>query len=150
MILWIDDLRDPAAFGRSAQTYHWAKTNTEAIRIIDDLGHYIEGFAIDHDKCHKIPVKEFDQYFGCDCCEVNDFVSDLTHNVTCDETFEASVRYIALWAKAYDKRNVPIEIITSNTTKVDSYERILQSTGNRFVITRAFGGVLQGQEDSTS
>lgn len=147
MNLWVDDLRDPKDF-RPGEDYHWVKNNTEAIRSIATMVGYIDKIAIDHDICHQIPVTLFKGYF-VDASEekyihqaLEQTLEGINHEYACCETFEPTVRYLALWAEVYHITKMPIEIITSNTTKVDLYKEILQSTGDRFDITVNFGGKI--------
>jgi len=129
MNLWIDDLRDPKDF-RPGEDWHWVKSNTEAIRSINTMVGYIDRIAIDHDICHQV---DFEKYLGAD-------YEGCINEYACCETFEATARYLALWAEVYKITKMPLEIITSNTTKVDLYKEVLQSTGDRFDITVNFGG----------
>jgi hypothetical protein len=136
MKIWIDDLRSPKDF-RPGEEWHHCQSNTEAIRVLDTMANYITAIAIDHDICHQIPVEDFSEYFDADRR-----LHGLKHEYVCCETFEPTVRYLALWATWHNKDSIPIEIITSNTTKVDLYKEILQSTGERFDITVTFGGKI--------
>lgn len=121
MKLWLDDLRDPGKF-RPGEDWHWTKTNTEFIRMLDTINpDYMEGFALDHDKSHVFPIEG----------------SVLVAERACDETYEAGVRHLAQWALLHDKHNVPVEIITSNTAMIVPYKAIL---GDRFIITVNQGG----------
>jgi len=124
MILWLDDIRDPSAFRPSDDRYVWCKTNTEFIRKLDTMSAHIEGVAFDHDKSHALDSESVVAPFSC------------------DETYEPSVRYLVLWAEKYDKRDFPVEIITSNVAGADRYKKILTAEDNtRFNIIMNLGGV---------
>lgn len=132
MKLWLDDIRDPDKF-RPGEEWIWCRTNTELIRILMTVNpDYIESFAVDHDKSHLCWVDPKELTIHQDSGEMRIF-----QEFACDETYEAGVRAIAMWAQLHDKGNVPIEIITSNTAKISPYREIL---GNRFVITVNTGG----------
>ncbi len=53
MKLWVDDIRNPEAF-RPGENFHWAKTVTEAIRILDTQD--VEEVSLDHDISMKVSV----------------------------------------------------------------------------------------------
>lgn len=131
MKLWLDDIRDPKRF-RPGEDWHWCKTNTEFIRILNTVNpDHLEGFAFDHDKSHLCWVEEHTVHL----VPLDD--KRILQEFACDETYEAGVTALRMWADLHDKRNVPVEIITSNTTKIAPYRAIL---GDRFVITVNTGG----------
>ena len=53
MNLWVDDLRNPEDF-RPGEDFHWAKTITEAIRIL--ASRKVGEVALDHDISHSIDI----------------------------------------------------------------------------------------------
>jgi hypothetical protein len=118
--VWLDDVRDPARF-RPGEEWHWCKTNTEFVRVLDTMADQIGKIALDHDKCHLIE-------------EPDKMIVDTR---ACDETYEPSVRYMALWAVFFNKTNVPVEIITSNPDGAKRYKDILSE---RFIVTVNPGG----------
>lgn len=136
MKLWLDDIRDPKRF-RPGEDWHWCKTNTEFIRTLNTINpDYIEGVAFDHDKSHLVWVdrKDFSVHYAPD---LEDSDKRIFQELTCDETYEAGVTVLRMWADLHNKRNFPVEIITSNTAKIEPYKSIL---GDRFVITVNTGG----------
>jgi hypothetical protein len=80
--LWIDDLRDPEAFGHEG--WHWAKSVTEAIRILDEQN--VVEVSLDHDICHPTTVSGS---------------STVCSATTCLETYEPVARFIAQMHRAF-------------------------------------------------
>lgn len=80
--LWIDDLRDPG------EGWVWVKNNTQAISYLATWSDMVEEVSIDHDICHfrEVGIGQF--------------------KVACDETFQATARYIAAVKPANLKRIV--------------------------------------------
>lgn len=73
--LWVDDLIE------APEGWSWAKSNTEAIRILDNPNIHVTELALDHDIMHQIPNEG----------------AVLVGGSSCTETFEATARFI--WAK---------------------------------------------------
>jgi hypothetical protein len=130
--LWLDDIRDPARF-RPGEEWHWCKTNTEFIRALDTMPMHIGKIALDHDKSHMCKQTDLRKLLGIEPGEES--LIDLP--ITCDETYEPSVRYMALWAAFHDLKDVPVEIITSNVDAPAKYKDILT---DRFIVTVNQGG----------
>jgi hypothetical protein len=77
--LWVDDLRNPDQF--VGPGWHWAKTATEAIRILDDQT--VDEVSLDHDITHAILPGDEPK------------PSLIYQPVCCPETFESVARFIA-------------------------------------------------------
>jgi hypothetical protein len=130
--VWLDDVRDPARF-RPGEDWHWCKTNTEFIRILDEHVLEIGKIALDHDKDHMILLTKLREMLGLDKGEELDIVADFV----CDETYEPSYRFLALWAAFYNKVGIEVEIITSNTSRTPYLKELLSE---RFIVTVNPGG----------
>jgi hypothetical protein len=50
--LWVDDIRNPVSF--VGEGWHWAKTVTEAIRVLDEQD--VSEVSLDHDISMKVSV----------------------------------------------------------------------------------------------
>lgn len=72
--LWVDD------FYAAPEGWHWAKTNTEAIRILSNPIINVQEMAIDHDIYHSMPEEGM----------------TLVKAIVCAETFEATARFIKM------------------------------------------------------
>lgn len=105
--LWVDDVR-PAPDG-----WHWAKTNTEAIRVLDEQ--QVDEISIDHDIRHQKPGKSP----GC---------WDEEYNIACTETFEPTVRFVRT-------------IILARILTGDFPKRVFVHTANT-VACQKFGAIL--------
>ncbi len=111
--LWVDDLRNPYAidektgkyaFVKDPQNWHWAKTITEAIRVLADGG--IEEVALDHDIMHAIPQQVTIPPSAEDGIDIEK-VASLTRQaiytpLACPEDYTAVAHYIA--AMCVDER----------------------------------------------
>lgn len=72
--LYVDDIRNPDDF--VGPGWHWAKTVTEAIRILDEQD--VDIVSLDHDIAHSIPITG----------------STIAQPFACTETFEPVARFI--------------------------------------------------------
>jgi hypothetical protein len=118
MKLWVDDLRDPAARNDEGElifleswedpaNWIWAKTITEAIRILATIP--IEHVSLDHDICHPI----------------NSGI--IAHSIACLEDYTPVARYIA--AMCVDERPKQVDVHTANGAGAKSLGSILRDGG---------------------
>lgn len=122
--LWVDDLRDPADFGRPE--FHWVKSNTEAIRVIDTYGNEIDEVSLDYDICHTLPGD-----------------STILKPVACAETFEATARFLVYYVLMHKELHFPVTLHTSNPEGARKMENILLARGeDLFTVTHKYGGAL--------
>ena len=133
MKLYIDDFRDPARF-RPEENWIWAKTNTEAIRILETFPLDIDEIAIDHDIAHLHTQTELRELLGQEPGED----SPIGIMTACGETFEAVAHFLSLWARIYNRSNIPVTVHTSNPDGAQRLRRILEPL---FIVTVNPGGV---------
>jgi hypothetical protein len=79
LLLWVDDLRNPIDFCPEGELWHWAKTVTEAIRVLATVE--VSRVSLDHDIMEYKPQP--------------DGVLAVSTGMSM-ETFEPVARYIAL------------------------------------------------------
>jgi len=105
--LWIDDIR-PAPEG-----WHLAKTNTEAIRILDTME--VDEVSIDHDVSHQIMMEG-------PCGSI------VSRPYPCGETFEATARFLALFLRRRAESDYagPRMNITIHTANPEGGRKIAQ------------------------
>lgn len=118
--LYVDDIRNPDFF--VGPGWHWARTVTEAIRILHTQE--VSEVSIDHDICHP--------------------------GTACPETFEPVARFIVTWIwdmddETYGERYVrargnsnyegglPVTIHTANPTGAENMRQILETFGGHRV-----------------
>lgn len=110
--LWVDDIRNPVWF--VGDGWHWVKTVTEAICIIDEQD--IEAISLDHDISMKVSVGYGDARPFCS-----------------PETFEPVARFIA--AKYLHEIHggrtefPPITLHTASSVGAEKMKRILNDAG---------------------
>jgi len=117
--IWVDDLRDPAAFGRP--DHHWCKTITEAVRILS--GWQVEEVSLDHDISHAILPGD-----------PGENGNNIYQPVTCPEDYSAVAYFIAEMPAAYRPRLV--EVHTSNETGSGRIHNILRGKVDNLVRRR--------------
>ena len=124
MDLWIDDLRDPSDFGKP--DWHWAKTITEAIRIL--ATRKVEHVSIDHDICHVLPMKSK---------SIHEATSSpvMLQPITCPENYTAVAYYIA--AMTIDERPREVVVHTANPIGAKEIVRILEDAVLNVVVSMA-------------
>lgn len=120
MKLWIDDLRNPAYYGHA--DWYWAKSNTEAIRILQSSPEPVDEIAIDHDICHTLPGDP-----------------STLRPICCTETFEATARFLSIMHRDCRCTPIPITIHTSNPAGAEKIKNIL--TLPCFKVTVIPGGI---------
>lgn len=121
--LWVDDIRNPKSFGKA--DWHWAKTVTEAIRVLDTM-EVIE-VSLDHDISHSIGVDEIVRPFPC------------------GETFEPVARFLELLINsagdimfAYNFPNkFPVTLHTANPQGAEKMKNILGTRRFNVVVDMA-------------
>lgn len=95
--LWVDDLRNPAEFC-PVEKWHWAKTVTEAIRIL--ATQRVDKVSLDHDIMHAIPRQmTIPPGIKADVEAITmmtNACSELHIPLACPETFEAVAWFIAV------------------------------------------------------
>ena len=101
--LYVDDLRDPKDFVPG--DWHWAKTCTEAIRILSQQD--VSVVSLDHDIAHTIPIAE----------------SVIVKPLACGETFASVAYYIA--AMPPERRPGKVIIHTGSAVGAKDIENIL-------------------------
>ena len=117
--LWVDDLRiEPA-------DWVWAKTVTEAIRILDTQD--VEEVSLDHDITHNFEV----DYHGG------------TNTFGCSETYEAVARFIA--AKPGNVKRVHIH--TSNPGGAQRMALIIGGAQPQIKLSRRLGKIYEEADE---
>lgn len=104
MNLWVDDLRNPDSFGRKG--WHWARTVTEAIRVLDTMP--VEEVSLDHDISHSIGIKN----------------SELYRPFPCGETFEPVARFIRVMCDPAMPRGMSLHTVRIHTANPVGVERM--------------------------
>lgn len=105
--LWVDDIRNPVSF--VGEGWHWAKTVTEAIRILDTMS--VSELSLDHDISMKVSVGYGDARPFCS-----------------PETFEPIARFVA---HVYEPEQIKITLHTANAEGARKMAEIL----HRFNVT---------------
>ena len=125
--LWVDDLRDPAGFG--CADFHWAKTVTEAVRILARGG--VEVVSLDHDITHTMPSALPSLERGGDKDALNKLI-DIP--IACPETYATVAHYIAIMP--HDKRPRQVIIHTANEAGSGDMHNILRGKVDELVRRR--------------
>ena len=107
--LWVDDLRNPEEF--AGMDWHWAKTVTEAIRILDTME--VSEVSLDHDITHAILPGDAPR------------PSLIYQPVVCPETYEAVARFIARMPVS----KMEIRIHTANPDGAAKMKAVLERAG---------------------
>lgn len=121
--LWVDDLRDPEAknedgtpsFVPDPENWHWAKTITEAIRILATRP--VSVVSLDHDICHAILPGS-----------PGETSRNIYQPVVCPENYTAVAYYIA--AMCVDERPKKVMIHTANPAGAKTMFDILNHTAD--------------------
>lgn len=111
MRLWVDDIRNP---GR--EDWHWAKTITEAIRILSSQS--VSDVSLDHDICHTLRERE-----------------GIIQPFVCPETYESVARFIA--ARPGNIKRVHVH--TSNPAGADRMASIIRDAQPHIKLSRRLG-----------
>lgn len=111
--LWVDDLRV------APEGWHWAKTVTEAIRILDEQD--VSEVAVDHDICHENKMLAGEQEFYS--------------TSACPETFEPVARFIAMMWKEGEAFPDFVTIHTANPIGAQKMKEILSQCSTGIVVT---------------
>lgn len=105
----MDDLRNPDEF--VGEGWHWAKTVTEAIRVLD--GVEVIEVSLDHDITHAILPNDAPR------------PSLIYQPVVCPETYEAVARFIA----RMPVNGMIVRIHTANPDGAKRMQNVLESRG---------------------
>lgn len=136
--LWVDDLRNPAAvdentgeptFVNDPENWHWAKTITEAIRIL--ATQKVRKVSLDHDITHTMPSGLPSLNAGGDKEAINKLI-DIP--IACPETYAAVAYYIA--AMSIDERPKTVYIHTANPAGAQAMTNILSGLMELDIIRR--------------
>lgn len=117
ILLWIDDWR-PAPEG-----WHWARSNSEAIRILATVP--VSEVSLDHDISHYISARECGQM----------------HLIECRDDFRATAYYIL----AMDPNKKPSRVVihTGNPVGANEMRRLLEGHIEHLEVERAQPNDLQ-------
>jgi len=120
--LWVDDLRNPESFVKDPLNWHWAKTITEAIRIL--ATREVSEVSLDHDICHAILPGD-----------PGENGKNIYQPVTCPENYSAVAYYIL--AMDVDSRPKTVWIHTANEVGAEVMMNILKySADPEFTLIR--------------
>lgn len=106
--LWVDDIRNPESF-RPGEDWHWAKTITEAVRIL--ATQHVTDVSLDHDITHPILPGD-------------DNGKNIYQPVCCPENYTAVAYFIA--AMTVDERPVRVYVHTANPAGSGEIHNILR------------------------
>lgn len=123
--LWVDDLR------KAPEGWHWAKTITEAIRMLSM--ELVAVVAIDHDIMHAVPRQSFlpipqevwDTFTPEQAEKIRKYAGDgIEVPIACAEDYSAVAHYIA--AMTIDERPSEVWVHTANPVGSGNIHNILK------------------------
>ena len=126
ILLWVDDLRETPS-----PAWALARSVTEAIRYIDTMD--IEEVSLDHDICHILPNRD-----GAPA-DILEKTSMLYQPLSCEETFEAVARFIAVKPGGIKR----VHIHTSNPAGATRMAQIIAERQPHIKLSRRLGKIYE-------